>query len=163
MYLPDFYPFPQNSRHRSGKWWKILLEWISLMHLLFALVSTYCMSNPPGIPGYSTFLLSQYLMIVVISDPQLPRWCLPYTFQISCERYYLYEIGFLTVAGYLCKARFQRNTTFAGCKWCLADKPNCRKPVLLNLHHTRARIIELTAQTNKYENQKLILTVLPYL
>ena len=70
----------------------------------------------PGNLGYSTHLLSQYsywLFLYFCCDhgsttaSLIPVPYIPDTWLETCGRYYLYEIGFLMVAGCLCMAGFQ--------------------------------------------------------
>ena len=70
----------------------------------------------PGNLGYSTHLLSQYsywLFFYFCCDhgsttaSLIPAPYIPDIWLETCGRYYLYEIGFLMVAGCLCMAGFQ--------------------------------------------------------
>ena len=66
----------------------------------------------PNMHTQSVLVLTVPLHCLVgITALQLRPWCLPHTFPDirleTCGRYNLYEIGFLTVSGYLCMTRFQ--------------------------------------------------------
>ena len=67
----------------------------------------------------------------------MPALYIPDIWLETCGRYYLYDIGFLTVAICLCRARFQWKLNLWKVSWCLADKLFQQKPVSLNPHNTR--------------------------
>ena len=72
----------------------------------------------------------------------IPDACLIHSrYQTGNPGRYLYDIGFLSVAGCLCQARFFWKLNLWKVWWCyVADELFRQKPVSLNLHNTRDQI-----------------------